>query len=703
VTAPDSAVPSPTSGTGFLRSAFWFVVIGATNNVVSYILFAVLVHLGGMDPVAAVTITYALGMIISFLGNRRLTFRHTGHVGRTIAKFVAVNAVGYAVNVAILRLFVHGLGLSPLIVQLFAIVVVASITFFSMRLWVFRDTDEALEEQAGSSGVTTEVVHRAPTPGRLTRDRNPRALLTLVTFVSSAAVLVVLANLLLNPTLGARRYSLPIVVVGAVVLMVLVPAAVRASDQVAAILSAGGRRRRVLALAVGLAVAFVVTLGIGLATLRSPGFDAGVLFGSARNLVAGTGLNNTEIQYFQMYPNNVFLTLVMWKFLAVFHVVGITGPPAAYYAALVAVNSAALTVGALLTFLVARRLGGLRVGLLALVPTTVFIVVSPWVGTVYSDTLGLLFPILIAYLSLVAEGSPTQRRRLVWWGVIGIVTAVGYELKPTIVFALVAVVLVLLVRTRVRERGLRSLAAPVTAVLASFVMLGVVHLGLGAVEAHSGTVPFVLADNSKAFPLTHFLKMGSHGLGGYDDDDVRATAAVPTEAGRFQAGVTGYIENVEAQGPVGYADFLGAKAIRILGDGTFFQWQEGGQTSLPFLVDNGPARMVQGVYGPAGAAHAALVDVWQTFWFAVLALLAVPLFVRSRTLFGDQATALRVGLLGLVVFLLLFEGRSRYLYLYVPFFIVLASLSAAALEGRTREILKRRSGRKDVPLIGGRA
>lgn len=120
-------------------SAAWFVAIGATNNAVSYLLFALFVHVGGMNPVVAVTITYALGMVISFIGNRRLTFRHSGRIRATVVKFLVANAVGYGVNVLILHEFVSVLGFPALVVQLFAIAVVACITFFSMRLWVFRE------------------------------------------------------------------------------------------------------------------------------------------------------------------------------------------------------------------------------------------------------------------------------------------------------------------------------------------------------------------------------------------------------------------------------------------------------------------------------------------------------------------------------------------------------------------------------------
>lgn len=47
-----------------------------------------------------------------------------------------------------------------------------------------------------------------------------------------------------------------------------------------------------------------------------------------------------------------------------------------------------------------------------------------------------------------------------------------------------------------------------------------------------------------------------------------------------------------------------------------------------------------------------------------------------------EVSALRIALLGLLVFLLLSEGRARFLYLYIPYFILLASLSFSSVVDR---------------------
>lgn len=135
----DLAVPPATAaGAVPLRSSLpKFVAVGITNNLIGYLTFVVL-SLGGMSAIGAMSISYVLGMFISFAGNRKWTFSHDGGLGSALLRFIGVNAVCYGLNVGILALFVNLLGLPQIPVQFFALGVVASCTFLLMRFWVFR-------------------------------------------------------------------------------------------------------------------------------------------------------------------------------------------------------------------------------------------------------------------------------------------------------------------------------------------------------------------------------------------------------------------------------------------------------------------------------------------------------------------------------------------------------------------------------------
>ncbi|MEC5191558.1 MULTISPECIES: GtrA family protein [unclassified Arthrobacter] len=114
-----------------------FVVVGLINNLTGYGIF-VLLSLLGSAAIPAMTVSYGIGMVISFVGNRSWTFSHRASFVPAVFRFLTANAVGYGVNLAILWIFVTQLGLAQIPVQLFATACVAVCTFLAMRLWVFR-------------------------------------------------------------------------------------------------------------------------------------------------------------------------------------------------------------------------------------------------------------------------------------------------------------------------------------------------------------------------------------------------------------------------------------------------------------------------------------------------------------------------------------------------------------------------------------
>lgn len=116
-----------------------FAAVGIINNAIGYGVF-VLLSILGLSAIGAMTVSYTIGMGISFFGNRRWTFDHRGPVGSSLVRFLAVNAVGYGLNFALLSVLVSGLRFPQIPAQLFALAVVAVVSFFLMRLWAFRNT-----------------------------------------------------------------------------------------------------------------------------------------------------------------------------------------------------------------------------------------------------------------------------------------------------------------------------------------------------------------------------------------------------------------------------------------------------------------------------------------------------------------------------------------------------------------------------------
>ncbi|MCC9174667.1 hypothetical protein [Arthrobacter sp. zg-Y179] len=439
-----------------------------------------------------------------------------------------------------------------------------------------------------------------------------------------------------------------------------------------------------------------IQMRVAYAVRLPPDWDAYAIADAAAGL-AGKTIDSVP-PYFETNPNNVLLVLLVAAYYELALSLGYhdLGMMTAF------LNGLVLFAGTVLTYCAVRMLGGRIAAAVSLVPTTVFLVLSPWAGVLYSDTVGVLFTVLILCLLLASRRSARLTVRVPLWILAGAVAAVGYGIKPTVLICLVAAGITAVCLLARRKNTLVLLLAVVIAG-GSFI-LG--NRLIAAFEQQTPVIAFDIEDNPHAMNLGHFLMVGAGSTqgpygpyyGSYNEDDYQSTVAITGEEEKFRNGLQAYQNRVSGMGPGGYVVFLHHKLAWITGDGSFFSWGEGVLTGEDFLSSRPADRGIQDLFGNTRPNFQWMLSIWQGTWFAVLALVAVPLFLRTPRLLRPELSAMRIALLGLLLFLLLFEARARFLYLYAPYFIVLASLSfsaamerlqQAAVRGRVRGRLRR--------------
>ena len=113
-----------------------FATVGASNTLLSWCLYAVL-ELAGIHYLLASGIAFAAGASNSYALNRRWTFRSRGRHAPAIARFGAVQCIGLALDVSLLYVLVHHVGVHHLIAQALVFPVASVATFTLSRRWVF--------------------------------------------------------------------------------------------------------------------------------------------------------------------------------------------------------------------------------------------------------------------------------------------------------------------------------------------------------------------------------------------------------------------------------------------------------------------------------------------------------------------------------------------------------------------------------------
>ena len=115
---------------------FRFAVVGLVSNLVLYLVYLALTE-WGVGPKTAMTGLYVLGVLQTFVFNKRWTFRHRGHVTPAFVRYVIAYAIGYVLNLAVLWLLVDHLGLAHQWVQGGMILTLALGFFLAQKYWIF--------------------------------------------------------------------------------------------------------------------------------------------------------------------------------------------------------------------------------------------------------------------------------------------------------------------------------------------------------------------------------------------------------------------------------------------------------------------------------------------------------------------------------------------------------------------------------------
>lgn len=115
-----------------------FGIVGVSNTLLAFATYTILLKVFGVWYVAASGIGFAVGAVNGFLLNRRWTFRE--HVGDALTpvRWAIVQTCGLGLNLGLVYLFVHDLGLDELVGQIPTTAIVTVLTFAANRSWTFR-------------------------------------------------------------------------------------------------------------------------------------------------------------------------------------------------------------------------------------------------------------------------------------------------------------------------------------------------------------------------------------------------------------------------------------------------------------------------------------------------------------------------------------------------------------------------------------
>lgn len=418
-------------------------------------------------------------------------------------------------------------------------------------------------------------------------------------------------------------------------------------------------------------------------------WDAGRIASTAYD-PEGLLTDASQNDYFSTYPNQLALLGIFQLLVQAAKFVGLASFPRAYFV-LAAGGCLCISTSVAMAALTAEKLGGQRSGLLSLAVGIPLVGLCPWFFVPYSDAYGM--PFVTGMVFAYACDKNLIRRM----AVITFLGVFGYFVKPTVLLALIAIALAELVtmlvtklRGKAIDRGANLRVSWRRLSLACAVILASSLCALGADYLLTARISTGL-DSSKSTPMTFYLAMGANASsnGRWTPEEYEFAHSIADPDERKEALLARWEQRIEDLGPEGVAKLAVKKTANNYLDGSFF-WENEGSFYAEVIGTN---QAVKDFYNIGHTKNWEAPEenptpyfaIAQTLWFFVLVGCILNLLRRRPS---TTECAIAIAILAVSLFLTIFECRARYLFLYTPCFVILATLGWSSLSKRLKRHVK---------------
>ena len=121
------------------HSFLYFCVAGVTNTAADFLVFAILTELGVKSAALCQAAGYTVGIIISFIINRHLTFKNRAElpVHELFVRYIAVNVISLSLSTIFIRSLVND-GVERYLSKVIVTAAVSVLNYFGYKFFVFR-------------------------------------------------------------------------------------------------------------------------------------------------------------------------------------------------------------------------------------------------------------------------------------------------------------------------------------------------------------------------------------------------------------------------------------------------------------------------------------------------------------------------------------------------------------------------------------
>lgn len=413
-----------------------------------------------------------------------------------------------------------------------------------------------------------------------------------------------------------------------------------------------------------LALLLLAHLALGYFMEYTPMGDNHMLFDGSRTLAQLGHFGGADYDlYLSRFSNQWGFFLMVTAFCRLLWLLGIENQ----FYAMVVVQALLYTAAMRCLLGMAKKLGGVRAKLLLMLLLAAFLPLYLAAAVLYTDTYSLPFVLFALRFAMDVPKEKTALRALGKAALCGLFAFIGCQIKMTVAIVLIAAAIVWLLSMR-----------PVRAVCACLLAGTLVFAGTQGMHqimlARVLDAEMVAQHNT---PTIHWVMMsiptGDNPYGNQSRDYNITWTMMEEGASREEVMASIYSRMKDKIYTLRYPNRLAMALLRknaaSQGDGTF------GMTEM---LDDGPVRenALSAVVLEGRPLYKAYSAVCTGVWLAALLLAALAVYgdLRRRQL---RLALPAVAMLGMLLFLLLWEARSRYMFSFTPIVLLLAACGAA--------------------------
>lgn len=377
-----------------------------------------------------------------------------------------------------------------------------------------------------------------------------------------------------------------------------------------------------------------------------------------RNIV----INNDVVKnyYLTKYPNNLLYVSILMFYKSI-PLIG------KHYFPLLIFNAFLVNISGIMASLTIKRFTNNFLSILGYFILLIITILSPWINIPYSDTFAVAIPISIIYFYT------KENKNKIDYILIGFLSILGYYIKPTVLIVFIGIVIIyLLDLLKSKELKIKTVKYIALGIITAYLLCNISIKLTG----------FKPVETTKPFNMIHYLAMGQNNetYGLFNEKDVEDSNLYGN-----RKDINKIVNRIKMRKILGQFRFIEIKTLLNFNDGTFSWGGEGENFYKKVLAKkNKVSILLQDYFYKDYKYNYIFQLIVQAFWLLVLLLIPLAVYKEQK----EKNTLLYLSIIGIILFLTLFECRARYLYCYSPVFITLAMIGLNNLKNKIIKVEK---------------